>query len=80
MLASLLNRGLEQGVGQVSWTSPGEIWRRTARPFVSTHAWVLVVRPHQLRPTQRSPLFFGPGGVLMDAVSLDDSIHQADPR
>lgn len=86
MLASLLNLGLELGVGQALWTAPGEILEGDRAAFVSTRAWVLVVRPPRLRPTQRSPLFFWPGGVLMDAynrtaiVSLDDSIHQTDPR
>ena len=41
-----------------SWTSPGEIRRQSGRPFASTRAWIFVLRPPRLRPTQRSPLFF----------------------
>src|SRR5262245_30310218 len=74
-----------------SCTSPGEIRRQTGRPFASTRAWIFVLMPPRLRPTQRSPLFFGTGGMLMHAhdravdhlhlavVSLDDSVHQAIP-
>src|SRR4029077_16451001 len=56
------------------------------RPFASTRAWIFVVMPPRLRPTQRSPLFFGTGGMLMNAndrtvdhlylavVGLDDGV------
>ena len=33
--------------------------------FAPTRAWIYVVS--LLRPTQRSPLFFDPGGMLMEA-------------
>ena len=42
----------------MSWSLPGEIRRRTGRPLPSTRAWILVVSPPRLRPTQRTPLFF----------------------
>ena len=34
---------------------PGVIRRRSGRPFSSTSAWIFVVSPPRLRPTQRSP-------------------------
>ncbi|MDA9481411.1 hypothetical protein XI07_05195 [Bradyrhizobium sp. CCBAU 11445] len=43
---------VEQGLGFTSWASPGVIMRRTRRPFASTRAWIFVVRPPRLRPTQ----------------------------
>lgn len=56
-------------------------------------AWIFVVRPPRLRPTQRSRLFFwDAGGTLMHVheravdhlnlavVRLDDGIHQAMPE
>jgi hypothetical protein len=54
-----------------SRTPPGEIKRKTGRPFAPTRAWIYMV----LRPTQRSPLFFDPGGMLMEAH--DRAVDQA---
>jgi hypothetical protein len=50
---------IEQGVGA---RGVMRLARRdqeqTGRPFASTRAWIFVVMPPRLRPTQRSPLFF----------------------
>src|SRR4029077_4748818 len=74
-----------------SWACPGVIRSWSGLPWRSTRAWIFVVSPPRLRPTQRSPLFFDPAGVLVNphnravdhlhfaAMRLGDRVHQPIP-
>src|SRR5919205_3347610 len=74
-----------------SWACPGVIRSWIGLPWQSTRAWIFVLRPPRLRPTQRSPLFFDPGGVLVNthdrtvdhlhfaAMGLGHGVHQPVP-